>query len=337
MRAIRKFIFMNSTYLSQVKIFNHLDRVQAWLKNGICFPISMQIDPTNSCTRNCLRCAGNKTVKNARLSLEFMEDVINQISSFCKGLIFTGGGEPLCNSDTMTAIKYARSKGIDVGLVTNSDLIDLNTAKQIIANCSYVRISYLDDNVWNKIKMLVRAKKDQKSDCIIGVGFLTNKEKAGQMHDIIKAAKKAKVDYIEFRPYHLDTFNASKKIEKFKIKFNSNNFQVIANDYKYKEMKESNKKTKKYPVCFGDNFRAVIAADGKVYPDCFTRGFKNFCLGNLRKESFKKIWASARRRKIFNSKLNISNCPPICYYDPLDELLWNIWRQYQEGRHVNFI
>lgn len=328
---------MNSTYLSQSKIFNHLDRVQAWLKGKTCFPITIQIDPTNRCTRNCLGCSGNKTAKNAQLSLKFMKGAINQIAPFCKGLIFTGGGEPLCNDDTLSAIKYARAKGLEVGLVTNADLLNADIAKGLVRHCTYIRISCNYVGAWNKIKLLVKARNKQKSACTIGIGFLTNKERAAHMKEVTEIAKKLKVDYVQFRPFHLDTFDAGDKIARLKENLDSATFKVIATDYKYKEMSDNLKKVKKHPVCFGDNFRTVIAADGKLYPDCFTRGLKNFCLGDLQKESFKKIWASEKRKKIFKSKLDISNCPPMCYHDPLDELLWNIWQQYKGGKHVNFI
>ena len=48
------------SYLSQNKIFGHLDRVQEWIKKGATKPIMIEIDPTNICTYNCPKCSGNK-------------------------------------------------------------------------------------------------------------------------------------------------------------------------------------------------------------------------------------------------------------------------------------
>ena len=328
---------MNSTYLSERKIFNHLDRLQRLLKNEQFFPVTIQIDPTNNCTRNCPRCAGNRYGKNDQLSLKFMKDVIDQISPFCKGIIITGGGEPLCNKDTLVAIRYARTKKIEVGLVSNSDLIDYPLAIELVKLCSYIRISYNDDKIWDKIKFLVKAKKNTKSKCTIGIGFLTNKKNSILMKNAVETAKRFKVDYLQFRPFHMDTYDASPKIIKLQKKFENQNFKVISSEYKYIDMKNKIKKTKKYPVCLGDNFRTVIAADGKMYPDCYTRKIKNFCFGDLNKDSFKIIWLSQKRKKVFENKLNFKDCPTMSYHDPLDELLWNVQQQYQNGKHTNFI
>ena len=111
------------SYLNQNKIFTHLDRLSEWLKKGTTKPITIEIDPTNICNHNCPECAGNKFCPQCELSLVFMKKTINQISPFCKGLVFTGGGEPLYNKDTLNAISYAKKKGINIGLVTNGSLL----------------------------------------------------------------------------------------------------------------------------------------------------------------------------------------------------------------------
>jgi radical SAM protein with 4Fe4S-binding SPASM domain len=102
-------------------------------------------------------------------------------------------------------------------------------------------------------------------------------------------------------------------------------------------MVERTKKTKSYPLSFVDNFRTVIAANGKIYPDCWTRGMDEFSLGNLHDANFSQIWKSERKKEILNSKLDKAECPPMCYHDPLNELLWNIWQQNKYGEHVNFV
>ena len=67
--------------------------------------------------------------------------------------------------------------------------------------------------------------------------------------------------------------------------------------------------------------------------------FKNVEMhkSTFRFKSFKKIWASQKRNKILTSKLNYADCPIMCYHDPLNELLWNIWQQNKNGKHINFV
>jgi GTP 3',8-cyclase len=328
---------METSYLSQIKIFNHLDRIEEWLKAGDCFPVTIEIDPTNKCTRSCPHCAGNRFQKNDVLSLVFMKNVIRQIKPFCRGIIFTGGGEPLCNADTISAIEYAKKYSMEVALVTNGDLLDQKTSERLVQNCTYVRISHNDDNNWKKIRMLVENRKKKKSNCTIGIGILTSRKKSRLMEEFVKKAKRVGADYAQFRPYHLDTFDALPIIQKLQKEFNGKSFRVIASEYKYIDMKNRLKKTGEYRVCFADNFRMVIAADGKIYPDCWTRGMKNFCLGDLYRNNFRQIWKSKRRKEITASKLKQRQCPPMCYHDPLNGLLWKIWLQRKNGEHFNFV
>ncbi len=266
-----------------------------------------------------------------------MKNIIRQIKPFCRGLTFTGGGEPLCNDDTLEAIEYAKKSGMDVALVTNGDLLNQEKALKIVKNCTYIRVSYMDDETSNKLKLLVEAREKAKSNCTIGVSMLTNKERAQLMKRFVAQAKKSKADYAQFRPFHLDMFDARKIIGGLQKGYDNNNFKIITSGYKYENMEEKKKGIKKYNISFADNFRTVIASDGKIYPDCFTRGMENFSLGDLKKDSFAKIWRSKRRKRISETKLDQKNCPPMCYHDPLSELLWDIWRQYQEGDHANFV
>lgn len=313
-----------------------MDRVLEWLKTGTCFPITIEIDPTNRCTRNCPACAGNRFCEG-ELSLGFMKKIIREIKPFCRGLIFTGGGEPLLNKNTVAAIDFAKKNGIDVGLVTNGDLMDKEIAKKLVKSCAYIRVSFNDDSVWEKVKIIVDERNKEKSKCTIGVGMLTNRKRGSRMKNFAAKARELKADYAQFRPYHLDIFDARKVIEQLRNEFNAKKFKVIASDYKYENMAQRKKKIKKYEISFADNFRTVIAADGKVYPDCWTRGMRDFALGDLRKDSFAKIWKSKRRKEILKSKLTMKKCPPMCYHDPLCELLWNVWQQNKKGEHLNFV
>ncbi len=324
-------------FLSQTKIFNHLDRLQEWLQKDLCFPMTIEIDPTNNCTRSCLDCAGNRYAKGSSLSLGFMKSVITQIKPFCRGLIFTGGGEPLQNKDTLKAIEFAKKNKIDVAIVTNGDLLDENISNKLVKYCTYIRISIYDDKNWDKVKSLTTIRNKKKSDCLIGTGFLTNKSRINLMSDFLVNSKETGVDYAQFRPFHLDNTDLREEIRKLRQKFDSNNFKVTMTEYKYEDMDKRNKKEREYPVPFVDNFRTSIAADGKVYSDCWTRGIKEFCLGDLNKKSFDKIWKSKKRKQILNSRLDYENCPPMSYHEPLSKLLWQIREQYTKGKHINFV
>lgn len=334
-------------YLSQNKIFAHLDRVQEWIKEGVTKPIMMEIDPTNLCNSNCSGCAGNRFGKQVYLSKEFMKNLIDQVSPFLKGLVFTGGGEPLRNKDTLDVVKYSKKKGIDVGFITNGELLTKNAAELLVKNCSWVRVSVDAANekdyflvhgkeeqsyfkVLEGIKLLVEARKSLESKCTLGTGYLTNKNLAINMFYFAKKMKGLGVDYSQFRPFHFDTFDVSREIKHCRD-LEDENFKIAVSQHRYDKVSYD------YPIAFRDEFTTVVAADGKLYPDCFTRGRSGYELGDLNKNSFEEIWTSDRKREVFENKLKKRDCPVMCKYDILSNHLWNIKKTNEKRVHLSFI
>ena len=99
---------------SSDKILSHIDRINEWLQIGLSRPITYELDMTNVCNNNCPFCFGyHKRKENLHsMSVEKALDIIDQIKEFGgKAVTFTGGGEPLCNPDTIKVIEYAYNRG----------------------------------------------------------------------------------------------------------------------------------------------------------------------------------------------------------------------------------
>ncbi len=349
--------------LSRNKILFHKDRLQEWLKTGLGKPITAEIDPTNQCNYHCLGCAGGRFPERATFSESDLKHIIDKLSSTIKGILFTGGGEPLFNKATPNAIVYAKSKGIDVGLITTGFFLNekyrSGITEKILNNCQWLRIS-LDatdkqtyanrkvvppinfDFVLDNIKNLVSKKKELNSKCTIGIAYLTRNESYEELEKFVLLAKSLDADYAQFRPYHDVNNDISEQIEKTKI-YESDEFSVYYPKDKYQKKKHN------YDVCYGDEFRIVVSATGDLYPDCFTRGRDNFAYGNILTQSFEEIWNSEKRKKIFANKLNQPNCPDMSKYDTLNAILWNLYqnkesydlnklsKQVANTKHINFI
>lgn len=338
-----------STILSRTKIFSHPDRLAEWLSTGITKPITAQLDPSNRCNYDCTQCAGLRIDRNAEMSLVQMRKIIDELYPFIRGIEITGGGESLMNKETPDAIIYAKEKNIDVGLITHGHLLNEITIPKIVSSTAYIRVS-VDasdnhthkirkgtrdnsslDRVINNIRNLVKEKRAQNAECTIGMSYLTDFEDTPEtLRKFVELAKSVEVDYAQFRPYHHSMKDFMPYFEQLSD-LNTKDFRVIFSKDKYEKKKFS------YEKAFADEFRTVIAATGEIYPDCFTRGIKNFSFGNLLTESFEDIWNSQRRKDVFNTKLQQPNCPKQCYYDPLDQLLWEMYIQNRDVMHKNFI
>ncbi|HAZ10977.1 MAG: hypothetical protein A2047_00350 [Omnitrophica bacterium GWA2_41_15] len=344
---------------SSDKILKHLDRVNDWLNGKNTPPITVELDMTNICNHRCQECVVNYFRINDRsfLTPRLAKKIILQLAkNKIKGLIFTGGGEPLCNPCTLDMVKLARSKGLDVGFITNGSLLDHKSSSVLLNNCTWLRVSLdagspgvfklthgLDGNEFNKIikniALLVKIKKKIKSLCNVGIGFLTSDYTKPDMMKATLLADRLGVDYLQFRPMQIHNggkfryYWADVQDEIVNcLKYSGNKFKVLYSQHKY-EMAHDSKFGRYYKKCYGQQFATVISATGKMYICCHTRGYNKYCIGDLKKKSFKYIWNSEERVKAIN-RIDFRNCIPLCRDNTFNQILWNV---KQPREHVNFL
>ncbi len=345
---------MNPKQFSSDKILNHLYTVTEWLAGDNPFPITVELDLTNKCNHNCPGCIGGRCGRDEELSLGDISSVIAQLATLgCKGLIFTGGGEPLCSPYLLRAMKQASST-MDVGLITNGSLLHMSSCETLLDRCTWIRIS-LDAGssemhrrthgtvdfaqVIANIAMLVSLKKIIGSTCTIGLGYLTGKgtNDPQDMMDFVDGAVSLGVDYAQFRPF-LSTNNTEDFSDFTPIDFapyiakGNNKTEILCSKHKYDSM--SNKDTTRaYDKCYGQQFATVISATGDMYLCCHGRGIESMVIGNIRDNSISDIWYSEKRRRVVDS-IVLDKCPLLCRADTFNTILWSI---KSEKKHVNFL
>jgi MoaA/NifB/PqqE/SkfB family radical SAM enzyme len=344
---------------SSDKILKHLDRVAAWMNGDNPYPITVEIDMTNVCNHRCPECVVDyyQLSDSSNIDKELAESIIDQLGQAkVRGLIFTGGGEPLCNPHAPDMVVRAWSRGMDVGFITNGSILTENSAEKILGNAVWMRVSLdaatpevfgkthgQDEKEFKKvidnIAMLVRKKKQIKSNCTIGVGYLTSGETMGDLEKAAVLCKSLGVDYIQFRPMQIhhggdfkyDWEDVPCEIKKC-LKYSENGFDVLYSKHKYDMMHRSDY-GRNYKKCYGHQFATVISATGKMYICCHLRGYEKYCIGDLTKNSFQEIWDSEQRKKAYQS-INFKDCIPLCRDNTFNQVLWNLTRP---SAHVNFL
>ncbi len=344
---------------SSDKILKHLDRVNAWMEGKNPPPVTVELDMTNRCNHRCPECVVNyfRAADNSFLSSRIAKNIIRQLAkNKVRGLIFTGGGEPLCNAYTLESVELAKASGLDLGFITNGSLLNDNAARVILKNTTWVRVSLdaasvevfklthgLDGNEFNKvvsnIELLVGMRKKLKSKCIIGVGFLTSDKSVVDMEKAAMLAKRLGVNYLQFRPMQINhggkfVYHWTDITDKILrcLNYSDSSFHVLYSKHKY-EMAKDSLFGRYYRKCYGQQFATVIAASAKMYICCHTRGYEKYCIGDLNRNSFKEIWGSKDRKSAIE-RINFSDCIPLCRDNTFNQILWNI---KQPREHVNFL
>ena len=345
---------MNPRQFASDKILNHPDRIQAWLNGENPFAVTMEIDPTNVCNHRCPGCSGWPIADKSSLSKETMKAVIAEAKALgLRGLTFTGGGEPLCHPGTEWAVRFAAECGLDVALITNGSLLHKADMEGLIESCRWIRIS-LDAGtpgmhervhgtsdfatIIRNIEKLVGVKHKTRSDCTIGVGYLTGAgtDDPEDMADFVSMAVSLGVDYAQFRPFHTQ---AKKDLHRFKPidwgmleDMATTETEVLCSKHKYDAMVSGEVK-RTYRECYGHQFATTLCANGDMTICCHTRGLGWATLGNVNQQSVGQIWNS-KERMCAAGAIDLGKCPLLCRCNTFNEILWRI---KERKEHVNFL
>ncbi len=208
-------------YITSDKIIHHTDELNNWKEGKLVHPITVEVHPSNKCNNACHYCSMHK-VKNGQ---EMSGRELGEVVDFCntldvKGLIFTGGGEPLMNENTIDAIAEASKNKIDVGLITNGVLLHPPLNAFLSSLCSWIRISLdahtpelykkirgTDDfyKVTKNIIELLDMKKRRGDKCTIGLQMVVDENNYRHIEKFVQFCKKEfpNIDYIQVRPMEI--------------------------------------------------------------------------------------------------------------------------------------
>jgi len=337
---------------SSDKILKHLVKVTQWANGANPMPVTVELDMTNQCNQNCPSCVDIKFRQDDRAYMprELAEKIIHELALYdVGGVIFTGGGEPLIHQDTPDMVKLA-SKLMDVGFITNGQLLTENIAIDLVLNCEWIRVSMdasgpgtyvkvhgakIEDfeKLVDNIKMLVDVKK-RLGGATIGLGFLTSEENRWEIPIAASMGRELGVDYLQFRPYQSysgDCADVTHEIETA-VSYTTPNYKVLFSKHKYDMMKDSNF-GRDYGLCYGQQFATTIAASGKMYVCCHFRGVNKYEIGDLHKNTFREIWQSDKRRDMHKT-IDFKDCIPLCRCNTFNQILWNL---KQPVEHENFL
>jgi len=91
-------------------------------RSEVCLQF-VELDLTTECNLWCRHCRTNANLTYRNMTFKTYTSIVDQIQVMGVNNIALSGGEPLLNNRLVKMIAYARSKGLEVHLVTNSTLI----------------------------------------------------------------------------------------------------------------------------------------------------------------------------------------------------------------------
>ncbi len=343
------------------KLMFHPQRVAQWQQEGDCYPLYVEIGPTNRCNHRCIFCAldwmkhGGSDIDTGVL-LAGLDDMAR---CGVKSVMLAGEGEPFLHPDICRFVQHAKKSGIDVAITTNGSVLDDQKARQCLPFLSWIRISLdagtadtystihgvKNDNEYHKILENIRnaaeVKKQLKLNVTIGVQSIIVTHNKEQLFDIAQKVKETGADNVQFKPYSHHPLSKNNievdyselgEVEARLTTLNDHRFRVHFRKNTIERIEES----RNYQECYGLPFFALIDSKGDIIPCNLFYHNSEFTYGNLYENSFSQIWQGQKRKNVLQQirEKGIETCRVGCRLDAVNRYLGELKVPHP---HVNFI
>jgi MoaA/NifB/PqqE/SkfB family radical SAM enzyme len=318
-------------------------------------PLTFEFIPTLNCIYRCHECAyrtpkeklgiweDNVFDDRFHMSLATMQTLLDKLKG--AGVVetlFTGGGEPLLNSATPDAMRYAAQIGLRVGLYTNGALMTAGIAKHLVqSDVAYVRVSlnagsadvhklhhnalktlaktdYLEDTITG-IELMAENKEAESSKMVLGVSYLVDPQ---NVDDAINGAKlisgiarkhPGMINYMRFTPsvnYYGPQQHAQEVFERAVSMLRSRVSPVLEENgvestiygHRFRGLYQ----TRPYDRCLAYGFYGGVGPGGIAYHCCERLFNTRFDYGNMCEHSFEDIWNGRQRRYVLDTTVKES-------------------------------
>ena len=355
---------MDKYKIDSHKLMHHPERVGNWAQGRSIYPIYMEISPAGACNHRCTYCGLDFMGYKPRfLETRILKDRLREMGKLgVKSIMYAGEGEPLLHRDITDIIAATKRAGIDAAVTSNAVLFNEKLAEAVLPHLTWFKASINAakpatyarihgarpgdlDRALKNMAYAAKICRQRGYSCTLGIQIILLPENAAEIVLLARKAKDLGMDYFVVKPY---SHNPQSKTRIYKgIKYGKNmdlaeklekmndaRFHTI---FRIRAMRKWDEATRDYKHCLALPFWAHIDAGGDVWACSMYLTQDEFRLGNIYKNTFKKIWESPRRARLVRwaaKQLNTDKCRVNCRMDEINRYLWEL---KNPSAHVNFI
>ena len=352
---------------SRLKVFRHMDRMTAWKRGEKPAPVTVEWDLSNRCALGCMDChfahthtRGPWVSKKRALPTAYdsggdladpqlvHRGLTEMAQAGVKGIVWSGGGEPTTHPQLFSIIEHASSLGLQQGMYTFGGLLTGESAKTLASRLTWAVVSLdtVDAQTYSREKGVSPSRFVAACDgvrsmsaggrTVIGVSFLLHAGNWRLVFDMLSLARGLGASYATFRPA-IRTSPADPATcvdDRSWITAAMPTLELLAKDLhveidlgRFKQYRDWTGRS--YHTCYGIRFTATVTPDGRVWVCPQRRGLSESCVGDLRIESFKELWA-----RHVGQWTDFSGCRVMCRLHLMNETLAQV---FDEQQHEAFL
>jgi len=302
------------------KVAIHKERIDAYLKGEKIYPVTMELDLTQRCTRSCPDCPyGSSRSPGLTLELPFLDRLFSVLGSHTPGLVLSGGEATLVPHFPET-VELARKKGFkEIAVISNGSRLNVPEVQAaLLEHVTSIRVSMYDwqngdseyfTQTLGKIANLRNRIEKEGSKLQVGASILTRTELNNKYMHVCTNALNSGVHWIYFHPFCInwdtekptqaDQTGVLQAIEEVKEQAPPDaNIQVPYERYSEEPLL--------FRKLHGSHFLIQVGADGCNYagPECkYEKDYRLLDLNEYMEDDF--LW-HPQRLEILN-KINSEN------------------------------
>lgn len=314
---------------------------------------SLQFELSSRCNERCIHCYIPNEKKNRGFDMPFqkVKDILDEFAGMGGIHVTLSGGEVFLHKDLMNICRYCREKDLKITILSN--LISLrdehiSTLKKTNVSLIQVSLYSMDAEIHDMITKVkgsfVKTKKAIEklvaADIPVQISCPLMKANKDGYKAVLQYANsmkiKAQTDYIMMAQADLNTQNLANRLSLEETE------QVIRDIIEYDinytqktlmqkpisdEVTFDLERFKKQPVCGVGYDNCCITANGDVYP---CAGWQDYVVGNVYKQSLRKIWEESKRVKELR-KITQSSFPQCIECEALNYCNRCLVRNYNES------
>lgn len=327
-----------------MKVLAHAEKIREIVSGNIPAPVEWVIYPSNVCGYKCAHCimAREQVDHRNTLSKEAMWRIPADVRRYgIKCVIFSGGGDPLLNRETLPVAKTLKELGVNVGLNNQGFLLDDPTPFNFIrysvdaaTKATYQKIHGVDG--WDRVNSNIARHRDHRKageKIEMGLAFLITPWNWKEVEAFVEWAQQYEPDFIHLRPAFLDRDYMEKHYPGGGAELKDVIIPSLRETAKALEARYDNVffrvdkfegfwTPKLYTRCRSTPLMAVTSGDG-AFLVCQDRGIsmeENYLRwGDYNKQTFSEIWFGEEHKAVLE-KIDLPKCPR-CVENGMNEII----------------